>query len=63
MCKDFFRYEYLLDYTLTRVDPILVALRNGFVMGGGFGLSIDAPIRVATDSTVFAMPGKYNLNT
>jgi enoyl-CoA hydratase len=55
--KDFFRYEYLLDYSLTRIDPILIALWNGYVMGGGVGLTIDSPIRVATDSTVFAMPG------
>lgn len=25
-------------------------------MGGGVGISIHAPIRIATDSTVFAMP-------
>jgi enoyl-CoA hydratase/carnithine racemase len=55
--KDFFRYEYLLDYSLTQIDPILIALWNGYVMGGGVGLSIDCPIRVATDSTVFGMPG------
>jgi enoyl-CoA hydratase/carnithine racemase len=59
--NDFFRYEYLLDYSLTRVDPLLIALWNGYVMGGGVGLSINAPIRVATDSTVFAMPGKFLL--
>jgi enoyl-CoA hydratase/carnithine racemase len=56
--KDFFRYEYLLDYSLTRIDPVLIAMWNGYVMGGGVGLSVNAPIRVATDSTVFGMPGK-----
>jgi 3-hydroxyisobutyryl-CoA hydrolase len=59
--KDFFRYEYMLDYTLTRIDPILISLWNGYVFGGGVGLSINAPIRVATESTVFAMPGIINI--
>ena len=56
--KDFFRYEYLLDYLLTRMRPIQVAMWNGYVMGGGVGISIHAPIRIATDNTLFAMPGK-----
>jgi enoyl-CoA hydratase/carnithine racemase len=56
--KDFFRYEYLLDYLLTRMRPIHIAMWNGYVMGGGVGISINAPIRIATDNTMFAMPGK-----
>jgi len=40
------------------MKPIQVALWNGIVMGGGVGLSQNAPIRVATDNTVWAMPGK-----
>ena len=57
--KDFFRYEYLLDYLLTRMRPIHVAMWNGYVMGGGVGVSIHAPIRIATDNTMFAMPGTF----
>jgi 3-hydroxyisobutyryl-CoA hydrolase len=60
--KDFFRYEYLLDYLLTRMRPIQVAMWNGYVMGGGVGLSIHAPIRIATDNTLFAMPGNIIIN-
>jgi len=41
------------------MKPIQVALWNGIVMGGGVGLSQNAPIRVATENTVWAMPGKY----
>ena len=29
---------------------------DGFVMGGGAGVSIHAPVRIATENTVFAMP-------
>ena len=36
--KDFFRYEYILDYTLSRIDPLLISLWNGYVFGGGVGL-------------------------
>ena len=48
-----------MDYSLTKMKPIQVALWNGIVMGGGVGLSQNAPIRVATENTVWAMPGKY----
>lgn len=54
--KDFFRYEYLLDYSLTKIIPTQISFWNGAVMGGGVGLSINSPIRIATDSSVFAMP-------
>ena len=48
-----------MDYSLTKIQPIQVALWNGIVMGGGVGLSQNAPIRVATDNSVWAMPGKF----
>jgi 3-hydroxyisobutyryl-CoA hydrolase len=57
LVKDFFRYEYLLDYSLSQMETIQIAFWNGFVMGGGVGLSQNAPIRIATDNTVWAMPG------
>jgi len=55
--NNFFRYEYLLDYSLTKMTPIQIAIWQGAVMGGGVGLSIHAPFRVATETTVYAMPG------
>merc|ERR1711957_264146 len=56
LLKDFFRYEYLLDYSLSQMETIQISMWNGFVMGGGVGVSQNAPIRIATDNTVWAMP-------
>ena len=54
--SDFFAREYLLDYSLTQMKPKQISIWNGIVMGGGVGVSVHAPIRVATDNTVYAMP-------
>lgn len=52
----FFFDEYRLNY-LTNVYPKpYVALIDGIVMGGGVGLSVHGPYRVATEKTLFAMP-------
>jgi hypothetical protein len=45
------------------MKPIQIAFWNGFCMGGGVGLSINAPIRIATENTLFAMPGNFNFNS
>lgn len=31
-------------------------------MGGGVGVSVHAPIRIATEYSVFAMPGRIYIN-
>ena len=55
--SDFFRTEYHMNYALgTCQDPVQISLWNGFVMGGGVGISALGKYRIATDSTVFAMP-------
>ncbi|CAD8188855.1 unnamed protein product [Paramecium pentaurelia] len=54
--KQFFFDEYKLDYRLATLKPVLVALMDGIVMGGGVGMSIHAPVRIATEKSVFAMP-------
>ena len=52
----FFREEYTLDHALATMSPRLVAVYNGITMGGGVGLSINAPHRIATERAMFAMP-------
>ena len=54
--SEFFAKEYLMDYSLTTMKPIQVALWNGIVMGGGVGVSCHSPIRVATEKSMYAMP-------
>lgn len=53
---EFYDYEILGDLYLQKMNPVLISVWNGYVMGGGLGLSVNAPIRIATDNTMFAMP-------
>jgi 3-hydroxyisobutyryl-CoA hydrolase len=54
--KDFFSLEYKLDHLIATYSKPYVAFLDGITMGGGVGLSINAPFRIATENTVFAMP-------
>ena len=46
------------------MKPILIALMDGIVMGGGVGISINAPIKIVTERSIFAMPeGRIGLFT
>eukprot|EP00611_Tribonema_gayanum_P002040 TRINITY_DN11502_c1_g1_i1.p1 TRINITY_DN11502_c1_g1~~TRINITY_DN11502_c1_g1_i1.p1 ORF type:complete len:410 (+),score=125.12 TRINITY_DN11502_c1_g1_i1:170-1399(+) len=64
---DFFREEYKLDWALARAKAVgskteepghvsQVSIWNGIVMGGGVGVSIHGSFRVATETTLWAMP-------
>lgn len=53
---EFFTTEYRLMYELSQTQSDRCALMRGYIMGGGVGLSLACNIRVATPSTVWAMP-------
>jgi 3-hydroxyisobutyryl-CoA hydrolase len=53
---DYFRDEYQLDHFIATYPKPFVALQDGITMGGGVGLSIHAPFRIATERMLFAMP-------
>lgn len=55
----FFREEFLCDYKIETMKPLQISIYDGIVMGGGVGLSIHSKIKIATETTVFAMPGFY----
>lgn len=54
--KDYFALEYKLDHLISTYSKPYVAFIDGITMGGGVGLSLHAPFRIATENTVFAMP-------
>ncbi|BFZ64297.1 3-hydroxyisobutyryl-CoA hydrolase [Saitoella coloradoensis] len=53
---EYFGEEYKLDHLIASYTKPYVAIMDGITMGGGVGLSMHAPIRIATENTLFAMP-------
>jgi enoyl-CoA hydratase/carnithine racemase len=53
---DFFWHEYRLNHRIATYPKQLIAIMDGLTMGGGAGLALNAPIRVATERAIFAMP-------
>jgi enoyl-CoA hydratase/carnithine racemase len=54
--RQFWYDEYLLNAQIGRFSKPYVALMDGFVMGGGVGVSAHGSVRVVTDTTKMAMP-------
>jgi len=54
--ENFWRIEYALNELIHRYSKPYITLIDGFVMGGGVGLSVHGRLRVAGDATTFAMP-------
>lgn len=52
----FFAEEYALNLTIATYPKPYIALIDGICMGGGIGMSVHAPYRVATEHAGFAMP-------
>ena len=53
---EFFTEEYALNLMIATYPKPYVALIDGICMGGGIGMSVHAPYRVATEHAGFAMP-------
>lgn len=53
---DFFVKEYRLNEAIARSVKPVVALTDGFTMGGGIGLAGHASHRITTEKSRFAMP-------
>lgn len=54
--EHFWRTEYALNDLIHRYSKPYITLIDGFVMGGGVGLSVHGQYRIAGDATLFAMP-------
>jgi enoyl-CoA hydratase len=54
--QDFFADEYRMNQAIHACPKPHIALLDGVTMGGGVGLSIHGPIRIASERTLFAMP-------
>ena len=53
---EFLKREYALNHLISTSSKPVISLLDGYVFGGGAGISIHGQFRIATENTVFAMP-------
>jgi enoyl-CoA hydratase len=56
LLSEFFWHEYRLDYRIATYPKQLIAVMDGLTMGGGAGIGLNAPVRVASERVVFSLP-------
>lgn len=54
--RNFFYWQYQIDHKVYGIPAGQVALWDGYVLGGGVGVSVGSKYRVATEKACFAMP-------
>ncbi len=54
--QDFFAAEYAMNSTIANYAKPVAAFQDGFVLGGGVGVSAHCSLRLATERTKLAMP-------
>ncbi|KAM0792322.1 hypothetical protein ACM66B_005006 [Microbotryomycetes sp. NB124-2] len=53
---DFFAKEYVTDAFIANMKTPVISVMHGITLGGGVGLSMHAPFRIATEATLLGMP-------
>lgn len=53
---NFFRKGYTMHYDLSTAKPLGVAIWENLVVGGGVGMSVNFPFKIATESTSLSIP-------
>ncbi|KAI8619896.1 ClpP/crotonase-like domain-containing protein [Chytriomyces sp. MP71] len=56
MAMKFIESEYRLNHLTGTLKKPYISLMNGIAMGGGIGISVHGPFRIATENTLFSMP-------
>jgi enoyl-CoA hydratase/carnithine racemase len=56
LLSEFFWHEYRMNYRIATYPKQLIAVMDGLIMGGGAGIGLNAPVRVATERAIFSMP-------
>lgn len=56
LARDFFRDEYTLNHRIFTFPKPYIALVDGFVMGGGVGVSVHGSHRIVSENVILGMP-------